>query len=475
MSEEKKNEEMETAAENENMEPETENAGEALEVKEVKGRKHPAKISKSEDLGESDSELNAEKSEEELLQEDQDTMRELLHMNDTQETEGSSEDADENEDDIQEVDLDSYDEQSAVDDENSKKVIKEETSKLANKVASIQVEKDMQHGLVKASRKEKRQLYGNDHVIPIKDEVAFDSAGDKRKMEFLTLVDSYYNKKPLSGIMTGTKTVAGRYIAIVRYGQLQVLIPAEKFIKYTKTDREHMEANPEQQDSYMRYLVNQRLNSEVDFIVEAVDEKEEIVFGNRVKAMENIFLANFFGKDRSGNFLINEGDLVEARIVFSSQPFATLEVFGKEVKIRPKDISYRKISDVAEELAIGDTVPVKITGLKRGKTADGKWDVNVNISIKEAFPDTRAKYYDNYEIDGMYVAEVTQLDATGIYARLEGCEGQLDVRCNYPKIKNFIIPPKKSKIAVRIYRKVDENFFIYGNIIRVLKYEKGAI
>lgn len=44
MSEEKKNEEMETAAENENMEPETENAGEALEVKEVKGRKHPAKF-----------------------------------------------------------------------------------------------------------------------------------------------------------------------------------------------------------------------------------------------------------------------------------------------------------------------------------------------------------------------------------------------------------------------------------------------
>lgn len=121
-----------------------------------------------------------------MLQEDHDTMRELLHMNDTQETEGSSEDADENEDDIQEVDLDSYDEQSAVDDENSKKVIKEETSKLANKVASIQVEEDMQHGLVKASRKEKRQLYGNDHVIPIKDEVAFDSAGDKRKMEFYT-------------------------------------------------------------------------------------------------------------------------------------------------------------------------------------------------------------------------------------------------------------------------------------------------
>lgn len=61
MSEEKKNEEMETAAENENMEPETENAGEALEVKEVKGRKHPAKISKSEDLGESDSGIKCRK------------------------------------------------------------------------------------------------------------------------------------------------------------------------------------------------------------------------------------------------------------------------------------------------------------------------------------------------------------------------------------------------------------------------------
>ena len=324
--------------------------------------------------------------------------------------------------------------------------------------------------IISAGKRRKKKLYADEPVIPLEDELQYETEGTQKKREFLELVESKRAGKVLKGIVTGTSILDKRITAIVKYGEhFRVLIPYDFFVQETDADRKFFATKDEVESEYRRrFLVNQRIGSEVDFIVRGIDEVNSAVVGDRIAAMKHISDNWYFGiNKRTGEYLINEGSKLEARIVFSSNVAMTVEVRGKEFRLLPEDISYRRIPDVSKEYPIGNTVPVMVTEIKRN--TEGKKECAVKVSVKEVFGDPREKYIGMYKVGSLLQAIVTGIDVNGIFARIEDSKGEMDILCNYSNKENIKLPTINSTLLVRVVAKDEEKLHLYGEMVRILK------
>lgn len=353
-------------------------------------------------------------------------------------------------------------------------VLQDEKEEILNKLSKARVTQgyhddyELVEGLNSASKRRKKKIYNDSSlIIPLNDELQVETEGQKRKKEFIKLEESRRTQKPLTGIVSGVKTINGRLIAVVEYGQFMVNIPAELFLVFSAKDEEKLK-NPDEKEDYIRLLMNQRISSEVDFIIIGIDEEEMIATGDRVAAMNRIARNYYFGKNKRAEFILNRGSIVEARIVATTTISMTVEIFGREKRLKQDQISYTRIADVGSEYSVGDVILIKIMALER-KKENGQLKLGFTVSAKEALEDSRARYYRMYEKNQLTCAKVTGIEEYGIFAKLEGSQGKLDVLCEFPRNDKITLPPVGSKLLVKITDKVEENYRIYGVIVRVLK------
>lgn len=364
------------------------------------------------------------------------------------------------------------------DPEALKKTKEQEHQDILNKVAQSAVVSDEEHiyerKLISAGRNVKREMYNDDGVIPIGDTLQYDSEGKARKREFLELVESQKVGKVLTGRITASTTIGGHITAVVEYGRyFEVLIPYELLIKPRPSDIKYFEEhNKEECERHRRLLVNQRILSEVDFVARQIDEASQKVIGDRISAMNRQMQAWYFGRRPNGEYIIQPGTKMEARVVYSTQVNMTVEVRGKEYRLDPKDISYRRIPDVAAEYPSGTTVPVVFKDITREKQSGNTYKLTAHVSVKEATEDLRRRAFDTYTVGSMVSAWVSGIEEYGIFARLGGEDGQLDVLCSFPRDEHVKLPEIKSTILVRIQRKSepdDPEMRIYGTMVRQLR------
>lgn len=334
-------------------------------------------------------------------------------------------------------------------------------------------------GIVKASRKQKNKLYEGSQVIPIHDELQYDSVGKERKEEYLRLVESQMGKKILYGEVKRTTVVDKHLCAVVQYGKhFRVLIPYEWFIAERTQDKEYIKEHPEQAESYRRLLMNRRIGSEVDFVISRIDEKSLVCAGNRLKAMSRLMQAFYFhNAPHSRKPIIEVGTKMEGRVVESSMNSMIVEVRGREYRLFTNDISSQFIGDVSEEYPIGSTVPVVFTKVERKKLGEKRYSLAASVSVKEAVDDpvARRKMFASFNHGDMVVSYVTYISEYGINVRLEGKNGLVDCLCRFPGASdnvNYImkhrddLPAEGSSVLVRITSIDRENLRIYGELVR---------
>lgn len=365
-----------------------------------------------------------------------------------------------------------------------KAAVKKEKEKVLNQISMANAPRsESAHtikGIVQASRDEKKEIYSDQGIIPLADELQFKSEGQKRRDDYITLVGSKRSHSTLTGTIYSISTHGGRICAVIKYGSFTVLIPSEKLLG-PREEKAIAEQTEEGEKTRMRRrFATQRIGSQVDFVVEAIDEMEMVAIGDRKEAMEIKKQAWYLSNDQSGEPALKKGTKAEARVVVASRNMLFVEVFGIEYVLREHDIAYVQIPNVAAEYPVGSTVPVIFTKLERERTEAGIV-VHAQVSIKEAMTDPRKREFDMIQPKDVLAATVTGAVEGGIIVRLGGMGGKQDAMCQYQKktrtngySSDYEVPPIGRNVIVKIRKKEEFDskknpiYRVYGDIIRVL-------
>ena len=110
----------------------------------------------------------------------------------------------------------------------------------------------------------------------------------------------------------------------------------------------------------LHYMLTKRLGAEIDYIVKGIDPKAGVAVGSRLEAMTQKRRQYYFGTDRDGNNLLHSGVCAEARVVSVIRAGIFVDLFGMEVYIPLRELSYQRMMDAAGYFQPGQRILVKI-------------------------------------------------------------------------------------------------------------------
>lgn len=179
-------------------------------------------------------------------------------------------------------------------------------------------------------------------VVSIDERPSVETEADKARNDLLDLVESLKTKRILTGTIQGIERPAdhpSRSLAVIYHGDIKVIIPAEEAVEPPEDFRGRL---PE---DVLHYMVTKRLGAEVDYIIKGIDAKAGVAVGSRLEAMSAKRRAYYFGTDRDGNNLLYEGICAEARVVSVIRAGIFVDLFGLEVYIPLRELSYQINTD----------------------------------------------------------------------------------------------------------------------------------
>ena len=278
-------------------------------------------------------------------------------------------------------------------------------------------------------------------VVAIDDRLGVETEADKARNDLLDLVESLKTKRILTGTIQGVERPAdnpSRSLAVIYHGDYKIIIPAEEAVEPPSDFRGRL---PE---DVLHYMVTKRLGAEIDFIVKGIDGKAGLAVGSRLEAMAAKRREYYFGSDRDGNNLLYEGICAEARVVSVIRAGIFVDLFGLEVYIPLRELSYQRIL-------------VKILSIDRSDRAHPK----VSASIKQAGENPYEKALRRYTVGNRYVGTVSMVDMNGVFVALDG---GIDCLCSYPKRGR---PPRGARVTVRILGINNDSNRIWGAITHI--------
>ena len=207
----------------------------------------------------------------------------------------------------------------------------------------------------------------------------------------------------------------------------------------------------------MHYMLTKRLGAEVDYIVKGIDPKAGIAVASRLEAMAAKRKEYYFGTDRDGNNLIYNDVCAEARIVSVIRAGIFVDLFGLEIYILLRELSYQRLLDASAQFQPGQRVLVKVLTVDRSD----RNQVKVTASVKQAGENPYEKALKKYSVGNRYVGTVSMVDTTGVFVSLDG---GVDCLCSYPKRGR---PPRGARVTVRVLGINKENNRIWGAITHI--------
>lgn len=292
------------------------------------------------------------------------------------------------------------------------------------------------------------------NVLSIDERLAVETDADKAKNDLLDLIESMKTKRILTGTIQGVERPEdnpNRSLAVIYHGDFKVIIPAEEAVEPPEDFRGRSESD------IMHYMLTKRLGAEVDYIVKGIDPKAGIAVASRLEAMAAKRKEYYFGTDRDGNNLIYNDVCAEARIVSVIRAGIFVDLFGLEIYIPLRELSYQRLLDASAQFQPGQRVLVKVLTVDRSE----RNQVKVTASVKQAGEKPYEKALKKYSVGNRYVGTVSMVDTTGVFVSLDG---GVDCLCSYPKRGR---PPRGARVTVRVLGINKENNRIWGAITHI--------
>lgn len=291
-------------------------------------------------------------------------------------------------------------------------------------------------------------------VLAIDDRPGVKTEAEKNRDALLDLVESLKTRHILTGVIQGVEqppSDPSHSFAVLYHGDFKIIIPAEEAVEPPGDFR----GRPPQ--DVFHYLLTKRLGAEVDYIVKGIDGNAGVAAASRLEAMAAKRKEYYFGTDRDGNNLLYEGVCAEGRVVSVIRAGIFVDLFGVEVYIPLRELSYQRMLDAASAFQPGQRILVKILSIDR----TDRNHIRVNASVKGAGENPYEKALRRYSVGNRYVGTVSMVDTTGVFVALDG---GIDCLCSYPKRGR---PPRGSRVTVRILGINHDSNRIWGAITHI--------
>ena len=315
--------------------------------------------------------------------------------------------------------------------------------------------KDAGDGVEETPKPRKRRASARSKpVVSIDERPTVETEADKAKNDLLDLLESQKTGRILTGTIQGVERPAdnpSRSLAVIYHGEFKVMIPAEEAVEPPADCRGRL---PE---DVLHYMLTKRLGAEVDYIVKGIDPKSGLAVASRLEAMKSKRKAYYLGTDRDGNNLLYSGVCAEARIVSAIRAGIFVDLFGLEIYIPLRELSYQRWMDAAAYFQPGQRILVKVLEVDRS----ARNQIKATASVKQAGENPYEKALRRYSVGNRYVGTVSMVDTNGVFVALDG---GIDCLCSYPKRGR---PPRGSRVTVRILGINNDSNRIWGAITHI--------
>lgn len=311
-------------------------------------------------------------------------------------------------------------------------------------------------GVEEAPKTKRKRAYSKPDmtVVTIDDRPTVETEADKAKNDLLDLLESQRTGRILSGTIQGVERPEdnpSRSLAVIYHGEFKVIIPAEEAVEPPSDLRGRSV------EDVLHYMLTKRLGAEVDYIVKGMDPKSGLAVGSRLEAMRAKRKEFYLGTDRDGNNLLYAGVCAEARIVSVIRAGIFVDLFGLEIYIPLRELSYQRWMDAAGHFQPGQRILVKVLEVDRSD----RNNIKVVASVKQAGENPYERALRRYSVGNRYVGTVSMVDTNGVFVALDG---GIDCLCSYPKRGR---PPRGSRVTVRILGINHETNRIWGAITHI--------
>lgn len=291
-------------------------------------------------------------------------------------------------------------------------------------------------------------------VVTIDEKPTVETDADKAQSDLLDILESKRAGRILTGTIQGIEQLSDdptNCVAVIYRDPYKIVIPLEEAVElpanYSGSNGAELRL----------FMLTKRMGAEVDYIVKGLDQKANIAAASRLEAMRAKRRQYYFGTDREGNYRVYSGICAEARVVAVIRAGVFVDLFGLEVFIPIKELSYQRLLDATTRFQTGQRVLTKILSVDRSN----RNHIKVEASVKQAGANPYERVLRKYTVGNKYVGTVSMVDTTGVHVNLE--DG-VDCMCSYPKRGR---PPQGSQVTVRILGIKQDARRIWGVITHV--------
>lgn len=291
-------------------------------------------------------------------------------------------------------------------------------------------------------------------VLAIDGQLIAETEAEKARNDLLDLMESQKTGRILTGTIQGVErqeSNQSRSLAVIYHGEFKIIIPAEEAVEAPEDFRGRL---PE---DVLHDMLNKRLGAEVDYIVKGIDPQSGIAAASRLDAMRARRKEYYLGTDRDGNYRIYSDLCAEARVVSVIRAGIFVDLFGLEVYIPLRELSYQRWMDAAMYFQSGQRILVKVLSVDRSDRSN----IRVTASVKQAGENPYEKALRRYSVGNRYVGTVSMVDTNGVFVALDG---GIDCLCSYPKRGR---PPRGSRVTVQILGINNDSNRIWGAITHI--------
>ncbi len=275
-------------------------------------------------------------------------------------------------------------------------------------------------------------------ILSIDEHLTVETDADRSRNDLLDLLESQKTGRILTGTIQGVERQSdtpGHSLAVLYHGDYKIIIPADEAVEPPQED-----SGRRSPDDMLHYMITKRLGAEVDYIVKGIDQGTGLAAASRLEAMRARRKEYYFGTDREGNYILYSGICAEARVVSVIRAGIFVDLFGLELYIPLRELSYQRWMDAAAHFQPGQRILVKVLEVDRRD----RNNVRASVSVKQAQENPYEKALRRYSVGNRYVGTVSVVDTTGVFVALDG---GIDCLCSYPKRGR---PPRGSRVTVRI-------------------------
>lgn len=299
-----------------------------------------------------------------------------------------------------------------------------------------------------------------DRVLTIDPRAEVQTQEDLDDLVWHELQNANRTRHPLSGTLDSVeRTDNGMTVATVRYKGVKVLIPLKEMMVHTGPIPSGGVEFSLWLDQMSRIL-HARQNSGIDFVVRGVDEESRTVVGSRRDAMLRKRKRFYLEADELGRHMIEEGRVVQARVVAVAEKVIRVEVFGVECNVAERGFSRMWVGSVRDQHYVGELILVRVHKIERGRSPE---ELRVQVDTRSVYGDAWEKL-SQCQPQCRYVGQVTDVYKGVVYIRLNNGANAIAHTCY-----DMRMPGKKDTVSFSVTRLDEKKGIAIGIITRIIK------